>query len=571
MATTTRRLAAVCTAVAAISFWAPQANAAFHSYKIAGGTTIATPFVSPPPKLDRQVHWYRWHTSRRMLQARAPEFADSSSFGSTAVIGLESNRDLQALRTEYGLDDVEAIPQLHAALARVDRADLETLLSAAPNDERIRYVSPVGPTRQLLRLRNDPLVRTVNPAIRAPYEWQFFSSRVDLALNISKGDPRILACTIDTGVADVPDLAGKVAARLYLAGMGDGVDVQGHGTAVASLIVANADDGFGMAGFGGATRLISLRDEALSDTSIAVDIVRLTSLGCRIINLSFGGPDPISGILRDAIEKAVAAGVLLVAAAGNDEGGPVSHPAADLQPAGGAPSVGLAVGASDVTGKTSPFSNRGDNLSLLAPGDYDYGCSGVLVAISTPAKMFDGSCYPIWGAAGGARYAYVGGTSFSSPEVAGVAALVWAARPELHSFQVADIIKRSAHRDTPGWTPTAGYGVLDAAAALELATGRSSADALSITGFRTARSAERATATGKVTWSDGIAASEAAVTCAASGLRAEVTFSEGTFTCRWRIPKALRRKTLPGLVTARNSETALSVTQAFTLGHPRVP
>ena len=56
-----------------------------------------------------------------------------------------------------------------------------------------------------------------------------------------------------------------------------------------------------------------------------------------------------------------------------------------------------------------------------------------------------------------------------------MAALVWAARPELKNYEVADIIKRSARRSAgTGWTPTMGCGQLDAAAALELATGQGS-------------------------------------------------------------------------------------------------
>ena len=101
------------------------------------------------------------------------------------------------------------------------------------------------------------------------------------------------------------------------------------------------------------------------------------------------------------------------------------------------------------------FSNTGDNLSLLAPGDYDYGCHGRAcrrpgrrkTGTAPARRMFDGE--------GGAHYAYVGGTSFSAPEVAGVAALIWAVRPDLRNWEVAEIIKQSAHRDTPGWNRTA--------------------------------------------------------------------------------------------------------------------
>jgi serine protease len=165
--------------------------------------------------------------------------------------------------------------------------------------------------------------------------------------------------------------------------------------------------------------------------------------------------------------------MLLVAAVGNSSQ-QVSHPASDLQPAGGVESYGLAVGASDVHGDLAFFSNSGANLSLLAPGSYDGPCSGVLAAVVPTGTIFDGSCYPLWAGSGGADYGYVAGTSFAAPEVAGIAALVWAARPQLKNYQVADIIKQSAARGAGGWTPTKGCGVLDAGAALELATSSTS-------------------------------------------------------------------------------------------------
>jgi subtilisin family serine protease len=251
--------------------------------------------------------------------------------------------------------------------------------------------------------------------------------------------------------------------------------VLGHGTAVASLIAANVGDGFGMAGFGGASHLITIHEWAFTDVSTAATLMKLDSLGVRIVNMSFGGAALATPIMLDAIHKAAADGMLLVAAAGNSSHA-VAHPAADVQPAGGVQSYGLAVGASDTHGNLTFFSNAGANLSLLAPGGDGGPCSGVLVAIAPLGNGFDDSCYPSWAGAGGAFYAYVSGTSFSAPEVAGIAALVWAARPELKNYQVADIIKQSARRDAGGWTPTMGCGVLDAGAALELAMSRSNSE-----------------------------------------------------------------------------------------------
>jgi subtilisin family serine protease len=327
---------------------------------------------------------------------------------------------------------------------------------------------------------DDPLVSTADSLTGLPYEWEFGAARVDQALDVSQGSSSILVGTIDSGAAAVPDLAGKVDQRWTVTAKGkvsrerQPVDLVGHGTAVASLIAANVDDGFGMAGFGGATHLIVVHAWSLNDVAVAAALMKLDSLGVRIVNMSFGGAAAETPIMLDAIHRAAADGMLLVAAAGNSAQ-PVSHPAADLQPPGGARSYGLAVGASDVHGNTAFFSNTGANLSLLAPGAYVGNCSGVLAAVVPVGTAFQGDCYPIWAGNDGAYYGYLSGTSFSAPEVAGVAALIWAERPELKNYQVAGIIKQSAQRAS-GWSPTSGCGVLDAGAALALASSMTSSE-----------------------------------------------------------------------------------------------
>jgi subtilisin family serine protease len=436
----------------------------------AASAAIAKPSVSPPPKVSRQMQWFRSHPSDRSVDRRAAQV------GSVAVIGLESMRDLRSLRARYAFEVVHVIPKLHAALVVVDRS----LVANASRDSRIRYLAPLGRKRHLTAMPNDPLLRSIDSRTGLPYEWQFARSHVDRALELSAGSPTIVVGTIDTGAADVPDLAGKVDARWTVAQDGTlrrnagGNDVVGHGTAVASLIAANVDDGFGMAGFGGATHLIAVRAQALTDTEVAVALMKLDTLGVRIVNMSFGEDAPEEPILRDAIHRAATDNILLVAAAGNSAA-EVAYPAADLQPQGGGASYGLAVGATDAAGNLASFSNSGERLSLVAPGGYQGPCSGVLVAVPPLGDAFENSCYPNWTGDGGARYAYLAGTSFSAPEVAGVAALIWARRPELKNYQVAGIIKQSARHDGVGWTPTMGCGVLDAGAALELAASYSTA------------------------------------------------------------------------------------------------
>jgi len=440
-------------------------------------TSATTSPASAPPKPGHQMHWFRSGT------AACPFEREAARFGSTAIIGLRSMRDLASLRRSYGFESLQAMPALRAARVHVDASQLHALLAHATADRRMRYVSPLGPPRHVADLPTGPLVRNVDPRTKLPYEWQFASTNLAGALALTSGDPRIQVGIIDTGVDAVPDLTGKIDGLYDVTAHGtdlppstSGNDDYGHGTAVASLIAAN---GFGMAGFGGAAHVIGIHadDEGrFYDADVAQAIAKLDALGVRIVNLSIGGPEPSSPILVDAIDKAASDGILIVAASGN-EGGQVDWPAALLQPGGGGESYGLAVGATNVNGSHASFSNFGEHLSLVAPGTLTGDCSGVLVALPRQNQLRSDTCYPQWTGSDGAEYGYVSGTSFASPEVAGVAALVWAVRPELKNYQVADIVKASADRGADvGWTPTMGCGRLDAAAAVALALSRTAAE-----------------------------------------------------------------------------------------------
>jgi hypothetical protein len=441
---------------------------------------IAAPFafaaVTSSPRTPKaripQMHWYRWHPTPRLLHKH---------YGSKVVIGVETMQDFKALRVEYGFDlgTAHELPALHAVLVKVTDAQLHALLTRAPHDPRIRYVSPIREKRNALSVPNDPYVSGVDGTTHLPYEWAFLTTHVDRALDFTEGDAHIVVGVIDSGVAQIPDLAGKIDSRWSVTGgtiaqVFEDNDDQGHGTAVASLIAANVDDGFGLAGFGGNTHIIGVHagiSGAYNDPDLAIALTKLVSLGVRIVNMSLGGKPPSDPVLVDAIHKAAAENVLLVASAGNNNTD-VFWPAAELQRSGGGRSYGLAVGATDGSGRRASFSTWGSNwgarLSIMAPGAYS-GYTGVVAALPPASPLED--VFPTWTDDRDAQYAYLGGTSFASPEVAGVAALVWAANPELENYQVADILKQSASR-TADWTPQMGCGTLDAGAALELATSR---------------------------------------------------------------------------------------------------
>lgn len=182
-------------------------------------------------------------------------------------------------------------------------------------------------------------------------------------------------CLVDTGVNLNPDTESVVVERVALDG-GSGGDASPtlHGTVLAMMAGAPAN-GWGMVGTApNAIQLVSVGITEPGQTTFPFSAYAAGITAClrvrqqhnvRVINLSLGTSESPSGegyeALTNAIERATHYGVAVVAAAGNDDGGPVEYPAAY-------PGV-LSVGATDTQGGGfCSFSNRGEGLRLLAPG-----------------------------------------------------------------------------------------------------------------------------------------------------------------------------------------------------------
>ncbi len=267
---------------------------------------------------------------------------------------------------------------------------------------------------------------------------------------------------IDTG-ADVtaPDLAAKSPETYNIFnGSTDVRDFHGHGTFVASIAGGSVSNSEGIAGFGGDAQLLLIQtgrpDGSFTDVDEADAIVYAVNHGAKVINLSIGGTET-SSVERKALDYAGDNGVLVVAAAGNEyeDGNPIEYPAALLQPVGskGRGGIGLSVGATTKASVRASFSNTGSWISIAAPGENVFG------AVSSYSKPRNWPRYILPGSSTG-LYGYSSGTSFAAPQVAGAAALVWAANPTLTRDQVSWILKRSASGDGR-WTKGLGYGILD--------------------------------------------------------------------------------------------------------------
>jgi subtilase family protein len=396
----------------------------------------------------------------------APSGTTSRPATNRAVVGFHSNAQLaEALSRFPGAKIVRRLP--HMKTVEVELPGRASDLHGLPG---IAFAH-----RPLLRrtMAEPALVAAFRPGL--PYEWQYVATREnEVPEAVLRAASAIKIGVVDTG-ADVthPDLAAKSPETWDIVHHRTNVkDNDGHGTFVSALAAGSVTNNEGIAGFGGDAQLLMVKavgaGDSFSDVDESAAIVYAVDHGAKIINLSIGG-EGTSPLEMKAVQYAAARNVLLVAAGGNeyDEGNPVEYPAAALQPPGsnGQGGVGLSAAASTMAGKRAYFSNTGSQISLAAPGDSVFGA----VAAGSPKDYWPR--YPLPGSTSG-LYGWSSGTSFSSPEVAGAAALVWAANPSLTAQQVAATLKATASGGGK-WNPRLGYGVIDVAAAVASAQGQS--------------------------------------------------------------------------------------------------
>jgi len=216
-----------------------------------------------------------------------------------------------------------------------------------------------------------------------------------------------------------------------------------HGTHVAGIIAATGNNGAGVAGMTWGAYLMPVRvlNGCFGTVSqLAAGIVWAADHGAHIGNMSLQyynlTPEEVT-LLQDAIDYANAQGMLLIAAAGNTNIGPpyVAYP-------GRLPNC-MAVSATDNRDVFAAFSKYGDEVDVCAPGD---------------------DIYSTWTNNG---YAYLFGTSMSTPHVSGLAALVKSYAPGLTASTIQSIIEESSDDLGPAaWDDHFGHGRINALGAL---------------------------------------------------------------------------------------------------------
>lgn len=265
-------------------------------------------------------------------------------------------------------------------------------------------------------------------------QWGMVKIQAPEAWDITQGSSAVKIAILDTGIdQNHEDLAAKIVANKNFTRSRTVDDRYGHGTHVAGIAAALTNNGKGVAGVGFNSSLMNgkvLGDNGLGQYSwVASGIIWAADNGAQIINLSLGGTSA-SDTLKSAVDYAWGKGSVLVAAAGN------SNTDAPLYPAYYENSI--AVAATDENDAKASFSNYGAWVDIAAPG----------VSIFSTMPNHKNQI-------GILNYGSLSGTSMSTPHVAGVAALVFAAKSGWTNAEVRTRIESSVDLTT-GFTTAIG-------------------------------------------------------------------------------------------------------------------
>ncbi len=282
----------------------------------------------------------------------------------------------------------------------------------------------------------------------------------------------VTIAVIDTGIdSDSPEFAGRLSTNsvdLYSTRNSiNGVD--DHGTLVA-LVAAAARNGTGVLGMAWGASVMAIRadepgsctannaggsaaDCSFLDADIARGVDHAVANGARVINVSLGGEGGANAALQQAVRDAAAAGVLVIVASGNDGAAGLDDFGQQMISAGNG--AVIVVGAVDEAYQMADFSNRAGadtQFYMAARGD------GVCCVYENGELFIDDEGFAF----------IVSGTSFAAPQVAGAAALLAQAFPNLTGQQIADILLRSAFdAGASGNDAVFGRGILDVNAAFK--------------------------------------------------------------------------------------------------------
>lgn len=323
-----------------------------------------------------------------------------------------------------------------AKLLRTFRLDFETpseiedIMAALRQNPNLEYVERV-PIDWVDYAPNDTLYNL--PSFVANMKWHLDRIQAEQAWNITKGSAAIKIAIVDNAIwANHPDLQNKVVLQrdvIYNINNSNPQPTGGtnydwsHGTHTSGLAAGQTDNGIGIASIGYNTSIIAVKAAANnSPSSISggyTGVQWAANNGADIISMSWGGGG-YSASAQNIMTTVYNMGIILVAAAGNDNVSTPHYPSAY--------SHVISVASTNANDLKSDFSDYGSTVDVCAPGGY--GVPGPQGLLST---TYSTSAY--------GNYDLMAGTSMACPMVSGLCGLILSMNPNLNPDQVEAILK----------------------------------------------------------------------------------------------------------------------------------
>jgi thermitase len=236
-------------------------------------------------------------------------------------------------------------------------------------------------------------------------QWAITKTMVPQAWEVTSGANNVVIAVLDTGIDQKQeDLVGKVIAEVNFTDSPTTDDIYGHGTHIAGIIAAAANNGVGIAGLAYNCSLMNVKvadDQGRFDSSVAAKgVIWAVDHGAKVINMSLVSTEPSLGLER-AINYAWSKGAVVIAAAGNLVGNKIVYPAYY--------SNCIAVAATDSNDCVASWSSQGYWVDVAAPG------------------------VDIYSTLPGNKYGNKSGTSMAAAHVSGLAGLLFALRSDKNS------------------------------------------------------------------------------------------------------------------------------------------
>jgi subtilisin family serine protease len=364
-----------------------------------------------------------------LLSTQEPQRANKT-LAEHADVQVIASQDIEAAKKQgIRLDARCAVVYEHigVAILRCEPDAGQRLQAAASAADQ--GILAIEPERRVHAIGTQRMPRHAGPSVTADETLSTWGVQLTGAAASAYTGAGIRVAILDTGLDQQhPDFDGRViVARSFVDGA-DVYDGNGHGTHCAGIAMGPSHPGrpprYGVAGEADMYIGKVLGDEGGgSDGEVLDGINWAVENGCHIISMSLGSAvqpgQGYSRIFEEVARRAMAAGTIMIAAAGNDSHrpamiAPVSHPA-------NCPSI-IAVAAIDEHLEIAPFScgglaDEGGEVNIAAPG--------VAVDSSWPVPQLRQT---------------ISGTSMAAPFVTGIAALFAQSRPEVRGRQLLDLL-----------------------------------------------------------------------------------------------------------------------------------